>query len=126
MPYDITFWDRERVAVVRAYGVGNIEEGHRALRDVQSHCDFERAAALLIDIRDLTYPATIQDVRRFARTYATQFPVHPIAFLTPPGVMFGLARATEELAALQGATVMTFQDQEEALEWLRVATTTPR
>ena len=119
MPFEIRFDENDGVLSVRAYGTGSVHEGHEALHQVEQHPRLKPGMPILIDVRDLSYVASRDDVQRFARTYATRFPDHTVAFVTKPGVMFGVARAIEELAELDGATVMTFQNRHDAVDWLR-------
>src|SRR4051812_43749959 len=74
MAFDVTFSFEPRMLVLRLYGPGDSREGHRAFQDVQGHPEYFQGVPILIDAREVTYPAAPTDARVFTPLFATAFP----------------------------------------------------
>jgi hypothetical protein len=118
MPFEIGSTANPRMIVLRACGIGNSREGHRAFQAVQAHAAYVQGTPILIDRVDLEYQPTASEGRVFAGLFATAFPCSVIALLSTAGEAHEAAEEVARLAVGRGAVVRAFISRDEAIAWL--------
>jgi hypothetical protein len=122
MPFDIKSSFEPRMIVLRAYGVGSTNAGHRAFQAVQAHAAYVQGLPILIDTVDLEYVPTASEGRVFAGLFATAFPCSVMALLSTPGDAHEAVKDIARLAVGRGAIVAAFTCRDEAIAWLTGST----
>jgi hypothetical protein len=119
MAFEITSSAHPGMLVLRAHGIGNAAEGHRAFEELQARGDYYQGLPILVDATELHYAPSAAEARVFAGLFATAFPCSLVALVGRPGEFYESALEIARVSLNRGATVAAFTDIDEAFGWLR-------
>lgn len=120
MPYDVAFVPAEQIVRVRAHGEIDVSTCAGALRHVARDPQLESGMKLVMDLREVSLDLSPEECRDMGQLHAQLLSSHRSAVLVSSPLAFGLVRMMAAHATMDGATVMPFYDEGEALAWLRL------
>jgi hypothetical protein len=120
MPYTVTFSADGSFVRLTARGSFDFASSLSVFEDVAKLLEQHPEAGILVDVREIRYTPSAQDVRQFATAHSemtrTRHNAH--AVVTAPGVNYGMARMVCTLIEIAGGRSRAFTNLEEAERWL--------
>ena len=120
MAYSLSRWPDSRILVVRGFGAGSPEEGAAILETLERQTLVPDPTGVLFDIRELEYVPSADEARQIAASYGAFGQRHRLrmAYLSPPGAQYGVARMVQILSETRGVSTAVFTTLEPAVAWL--------
>lgn len=106
--------------IVTGSGSGSLEESEEIIAALSAHALVQPLRAVLFDVRLLEFIPNPDEARRIAAThgaFGAELGVR-MAYLTPPGAQYGVARMIQILAESYGVQASVFTSFEPAVHWL--------
>ncbi len=119
MPFEILDGPDHPLVFARAFGQGNVDEGHKMISALLTHAERRPGVPVLIDLKDLLFSPRKSAAEVFALRLAGGLSNRRVAFVAAAGAAFFVARVIEQLSPARDVESATFIDRELALHWLR-------
>ena len=118
MPYEWTIDRTARMARVRGWGETDLEATLRATLEMASEPDFAPDFAVVVDLREIEFEATPDDVVAVGRHLAQirELYRHRVAVVAPPALELP-AELSAAIAGSGGVQIQVFSDLEQAAGW---------
>ena len=120
MPFTIDRYEEGDAVVVRWHGAETAGDWNAALTALEDVCRGREASAAIIDLSEVSYVPTPDDVRAFARGFSRlrgQLECM-IAVVGRQGAQFGMARMIEALLSVDRVKASAFTSLEDAIKWI--------
>ena len=124
MPYSIDIRPAQRRAVVRGVGSADVADTVASMRELAALPGFEPGFGLLVDVRDLAYVASFDDLIALRDVFGElrESFSGPIAVVVSDLLRYGITRSISGLTSMIGIRIEAFRDEAEAEAWLTAET----
>jgi hypothetical protein len=124
MPYSIDIRPAERRAVVRGQGSADVAGTVALMRELAARPAFEPGFGVLIDVRDLAYVASFDDLIALRDVFGELRESFrgPIAVVVSDLLRYGITRSISGLTGMIGVRIEPFRDEAAAEAWLTAET----